>query len=186
MQKIENGKMVSILYNVKNQETQEVIDQNSESEPLEFLVGGSQIIVGLEKALEGMSVGEQKEVVVEPNEAYGEYRVDYLQEVPREQFEGIELKEGMTLFGHGEDGRSVQVTVKSFNDKSVMIDYNHPLAGKTLVFDVKVLDIRDATEEDFMVANGGGCCGGHHHGEDHHHGGGGCCGGGGGGCGCGH
>lgn len=183
MQKIENGKMVSILYSVKNQDTQEVIDQNTQSEPLEFLVGGSQIIVGLEKALEGMSVGESKEVVVSPNEAYGEYRVDYLQEVPREQFEGIELKEGMTLFGHGEDGRSVQVIVKSFNDESVMIDYNHPLAGKTLVFDVKVLDIRDATEEDFMVANGGGCCGGHHHGE---HGGSGCCGGGGGGCSCGH
>ena len=185
MQKIENGKMVSIQYSVKNQDTQEVIDQNSESEPLEFLVGSSQIISGLEKALQGLSAGECKEVIVAPQEAYGEYRVDYLQEVPREQFEGIELKEGMTLFGHGEDGRSVQVTVKSFNDESVMIDYNHPLAGQTLIFDVKVLDVRDATEEDFMVANGGGCCGGHH-GEGHHHGEGGCCGGGGGGCGCGH
>lgn len=184
MQKIENGKMVSIQYSVKNKDTQEVIDQNIDGEPLEFLAGSSQIIAGLEKALEGMSVGEEKEVVVIPEEAYGEYRVDYLQEVPREQFEGIELKEGMTLFGHGEDGRSVQVTVKSFNDKSVMIDYNHPLAGQTLVFDVKVLDIRDATEEDFM-ASSGGCCGGHH-GEGHHHGEGGCCGGGGGGCGCGH
>lgn len=184
MQKIENGKMVSIQYSVKNKDTQEVIDQNIDGEPLEFLVGSSQIIAGLEKALEGMSVGEEKEVVVIPEEAYGEYRVDYLQEVPREQFEGIELKEGMTLFGHGEDGRSVQVTVKSFNDESVMIDYNHPLAGQTLVFDVKVLDIRDATEEDFM-ASSGGCCGGHH-GEGHHHGEGGCCGGGGGGCGCGH
>lgn len=184
MQKIENGKMVSIQYSVKNKDTQEVIDQNIGGEPLEFLAGSSQIIAGLEKALEGMSVGEEKEIVVIPEEAYGEYRVDYLQEVPREQFEGIELKEGMTLFGHGEDGRSVQVTVKSFNDESVMIDYNHPLAGQTLVFDVKVLDIRDATEEDFM-ASSGGCCGGHH-GEGHHHGEGGCCGGGGGGCGCGH
>lgn len=184
MQKIENGKMVSIQYSVKNKDTQEVIDQNIDGEPLEFLVGSFQIIAGLEKALEGMSVGEEKEVVVIPEEAYGEYRVDYLQEVPREQFEGIELKEGMTLFGHGEDGRSVQVTVKSFNDESVMIDYNHPLAGQTLIFDVKVLDIRDATEEDFM-ASSGGCCGGHH-GEGHHHGEGGCCGGGGGGCGCGH
>lgn len=177
---MENKKIISLEYCVKEEGKDEILDQNQAEEPLEFILGASQVIYGLEKALMDAKKGESKQIVVAPEEAYGEYRVDFLQEVPREQFEGIDLKEGMTLFGQGEDGRSVQVIVKNFNDQSVMIDYNHPLAGKTLVFDVKVLDIRDATEEDFM-AMGGGCCGGHHHGE-----GGGCCGGGhhgeGGGC----
>lgn len=182
MQKVENGKMIAIEYRVRNQESNEVVDENVGGEPLEFLMGASQVIVGLEKGLEGMSEGESKEIVVSPEDAYGEYRIDFLQEVPREQFEGIDLKEGMTLFGHGEDGRSVQVIVKSFNDKSVMIDYNHPLAGATLVFDVTIKGIREATDADFMAMGGGCGCGGHH-GEDHHHGEGGCCGGGGGCCG---
>lgn len=180
MQKVENGKMIAIEYRVKNQETNEVVDENIGGDPLEFLMGSSQVIAGLEKGIEGMSEGETKQIVIAPEDAYGEYRVDYLQEVPREQFEGIELKEGMTLFGHGEDGRSVQVIVKSFNDENVMIDYNHPLAGKTLVFDVIIKGVREATDADFMAMGGGcGCGGGGHH---HDHSEGGCCGGHGGGC----
>lgn len=176
MQKVENGKMIAIAYRVKNQETNEVVDENIDGEPLEFLMGSSQVIAGLEKGIEGMSEGEQKQIIISPEDAYGEYRVDFLQEVPIEQFEGIELKEGMTLFGHGEDGRSVQVIVKSFNSKSVMIDYNHPLAGKTLVFDVTIKGVREAKDEDFMAMGGGCGCGSHQHSE------GGCCGGNGGGC----
>jgi FKBP-type peptidyl-prolyl cis-trans isomerase SlyD len=85
----------------------------------------------------------------------------------------------MTLYGTGEQGETVQVTVKSFTDSDVTIDYNHPMAGKTLMFSVTVLSLRDATEEEIqtgvvggMAAMGGGCCGGggHDHGE-----GGGCC-----------
>lgn len=181
MQKVENGKMIAIEYRVKNQETNEVVDENIGGEPLEFLMGSSQVIAGLEKGIEGMQEGDSKQIIVAPEDAYGEYRIDFLQEVPREQFEGIDLKEGMTLFGHGEDGRSVQVTVKSFNDANVMIDYNHPLAGKTLVFDVSIKGVREATDADFMAMGGGCGCGsggGHHH----KHSEGGCCGGHGGGC----
>ena len=175
---MENKKVISLEYCVKEHNQEEVIDQSPDGEPLEFILGASQVISGLESALHDAKAGDCKNIIVSPQDAYGEYRVDFLQEVPREQFDGIDLQEGMTLFGQGEDGRSVQVTVKSFNDEMVMIDYNHPLAGKTLEFDVKVLAVREATEEDFMVA--GGCCGGgHHHGSN-----GGCCGGGGGGCGC--
>ncbi|ANV98465.1 peptidylprolyl isomerase [Helicobacter enhydrae] len=178
---MENKKMIKIEYSVKDAKTGEVLDQNVGGEPLEFLLGASQVIAGLEKALSDAKEGDQKQLKIEPDEAYGEYHIKYLQEVPREQFEGIELREGMTLFGHGENGQSVQVSVKSFNDDMVIIDYNHPLAGKTLLFDVKVLGVREASEEDLMVL-GGGCCGG----GGHSHGGGGCCGGGGGGCGCSH
>lgn len=176
---MENKKVISLEYSVKEHNQEKIIDQSLEGEPLEFVLGASQVISGLENALQDAKEGDCKKIVVLPEDAYGEYRVDFLQEVPRDQFEGIDLQEGMTLFGQGDDGRSVQVSVKSFNDEMVMIDYNHPLAGKTLEFDVKVLAVRDATEEDFRVS--GGCCGG---GGQHHHGGGGCCGGGGGGCGC--
>lgn len=174
---MENKKVIVMEYAVREHQGEKIIDQSPKDEPLKFILGASQVIAGLEKALVDAKEGEMRKLVIAPEEAYGEYRVDFLQEVPREQFEGIDLQEGMTLFGQGEDGRSVQVSVKSFNDEHVMIDYNHPLAGKTLEFDVKILSVRDAVEEDFL-AMGGGCCGG-----GSHNGGGGCgCGSGGGGC----
>lgn len=172
---MENKKVIVMEYAVREHEKEEIIDQSPKDEPLKFILGASQVIAGLERALVDAKEGESKKLVIAPQEAYGEYRIDFLQEVPRDQFQGIDLQEGMTLFGQGEDGRSVQVSVKSFNDEHVMIDYNHPLAGKTLEFDVKILSVRDAVEEDFL-AMGGGCCGSHG-------GGGGCgCGSGGGGC----
>lgn len=176
---MENKKVVVMEYVVREHNKEEIIDQSPKNGPLKFILGASQVIVGLENALVDAKEGEARKIVVLPDEAYGEYRVDFLQEVPREQFEGIDLQEGMTLFGQSEDGRSVQVSVKSFNDENVMIDYNHPLAGKTLEFDVKILSVRDAMEEDFLAMGGGGCgCG-----SGSHSGGGGCgCGSGGGGC----
>ncbi|WP_233709952.1 MULTISPECIES: FKBP-type peptidyl-prolyl cis-trans isomerase [unclassified Helicobacter] len=162
MNRIKHNKMVSIQYSVKDKQTGDVIDTNLESQPLKFLVGGGQIIPGLENALLDKNKGETLEIEVAPEDAYGIYQVDFLQEVPREQFEGIDLVNGMTLFGQGDNGESVQVTVKDFNDKVVMIDYNHPLAGKTLVFDVTILDVYDPTEQELLGASNshGGCgCG---------------------------
>ena len=186
MSKIKHNKVTAIEYSVRDKESNELIDTNVDGKPLEFLVGSGQIIAGLESALIGKGAGDSLVVEVKPEDAYGVYKVEFLQEVPREQFEGIDLKVGMTLFGQGENGQSVQVVVKDFNDKMVMIDYNHPLAGKTLLFDVKILDVRDATEQEILsggVGMGGCGCGsgcGCHTEEDDHHGGGGC----GSGCGC--
>lgn len=180
---IAENKVVSIEYEVFNNADNALLDSNKGGSPLEFLVGSGQVISGLESALMGAKIGDNVKATIEPEFAYGVYQSDFVQEVPREQFEGIELKAGMTLFGQGEDGQTVQVSVKDFNDTNVIIDYNHPLAGKTLNFDVKVIDVREATEMEILQGAGGGCgCGS---------GGGGCCGGGGhhhgeGGCGCGH
>lgn len=179
---VKENKIVSIEYEVLNQASNELLDSNKGGAPLEFLVGSGQVISGLENALMGANIGDNIKATIAPEDAYGIYQSDFLQEVPRDQFEGIELKAGMTLFGQGEDGQTVQVSVKDFNDTSVIVDYNHPLAGKTLCFDVKVLDVRDASEDEILHAGGGCGCGSGHD----HHGGGGCCGGGGGGCGCGH
>ena len=170
---IENNQVVSMEYEVKEEGTNEILDSNIGGKPLEFIMGAGEIIKGLEEAVAQMSVGDKQEVIVAPMNAYGEYNSEYVQEVPRDQFVGIYLQQGMTLFGQGENGETVQVIVKDFNDDVVIVDYNHPLAGKTLHFNVTILGARVATEKELT-------CGLHHH--EHHHGEGGCCGGG--GCGC--
>ena len=175
------NKIVSIEYEVLDQANGILVDSNKGGTPLEFLVGSGQVIIGLENALMGAKKGDSVEATVCPEDAYGIYQSEFVQEVPKDQFEGIELKAGMTLFGQSEDGQTVQVSVKDFNEQSVIIDYNHPLAGKSLCFNVKVLDVRDASEMEILQGGVGGGCG-CHSGEEH---GGGCCGGS-GGCGCGH
>lgn len=169
---IKDNFAVSIEYEVKEEGNGEVLDSNIGYKPLEFIMGRGEVIRGLENAIASMEIGESKDIVIPPSEAYGDYNSEYVQEVPRDQFVGIDLQEGMTLFGQGENGETVQVTVKGFNDEVAIIDYNHPLAGKTLAFSVTILDAREATEQELSCGIGG-----HHHG-----GGGGCCGGG--GCGC--
>ncbi|MCH9741438.1 MAG: peptidylprolyl isomerase [Epsilonproteobacteria bacterium] len=164
---IENS-VVGIEYEVKEAGSTEVVDSNVGSgQPLEFITGKGHIIPGLEKALEGMSKGEKGDVLVPAAEAYGEYNAEALQTLPVEQFEGIELKEGLTLYGQGEGGQTVQVTVKTFTDTEVNVDFNHPLAGKDLMFSVTVLSARAATEDEASS----GQIGGHSHGDS-------CCGGG--------
>jgi len=138
--------VVGIEYEVKEAGTDTVVDTNKGSKPLEFIMGTGQIIPGLEKGLTGMKEGESGDILVPASQAYGEYNEEAIQTLPREQFEGIELKEGMTLYGQGENGETIQVTVKSFNDKEVVVDFNHPLAGKDLMFTVKVDSVREATE----------------------------------------
>jgi len=147
-----------IEYTVKNSKG-EVVDSNKGQAPLEFIAGKGQIIPGLEKEIEGMEVGEEKVVTVKAEDAYGERNEEWVETLPKEQFEGIELQKGMTLYGQSPDGQTIAVTVKDFDDKTVTIDYNHPLAGEDLTFDVKVVTKRDATIEELAAQNGGHSCG---------------------------
>ncbi len=144
-----------IEYTVKNSKG-EVVDSNKGQAPLEFISGKGQIIPGLEKEIETMNVGEEKTVKVPANEAYGEYNEEMVQEVPRDQFEGIDLQKGMTLYGQTPDGQTIAVTVKDFDDKKVIIDYNHPLAGEDLTFDVKIVTKREATADEALSGQVGG------------------------------
>ncbi len=153
--KAENS-VVGIEYEVKEAGSNEIVDSNKGAQPLEFVTGKGQIIPGLEKALEGMNEGESADILVKAEDAYGEVNPEAVQTLPIEQFEGVDLKEGMTLYGQGEDGQTVQVVVKSFNDKEVTIDFNHPLAGKDLMFSVKVLSERDATDDEAATGQVGG------------------------------
>jgi len=149
--------VVGIEYEVKEAGTSDVVDSNKGSgEPLEFIMGKGQIIPGLEDALCGMNPDETADIMVPADKAYGEYNKEALQTLPIEQFEGVELKDGLTLYGQGENGETVQVTVKSFTETEVNIDFNHPLAGKDLMFAVKVLSSREATADELETGIVGG------------------------------
>ena len=162
-----SNKVIGIEYNLKDAKTGEQLDSNVGQAPLEFISDKGQIIPGLESKVLEMAANESADVLVEPKDGYGEYNDEAVQTLPKEQFAGIELTEGMSLYGTGEQGETVQVLVKSFTDTDVEIDYNHPMAGKSLMFSVTVLSLRDASEEEMqtgvvggMAAMDSGCCGG--------------------------
>jgi len=162
---IENNQIVAIEYEVRSGD--KVVDSNVGGDLLTFMIGKQQIIPGLEEEVCKMSIGEKGDVFVPAAKAYGEYNDEALQEVPKEQFAGIELEQGMSLYGQSEDGGTVQVTVKDIKDESVMIDYNHPLAGQDLMFTVTVATVREATADEAMTGipaenaqpEAGGSCG---------------------------
>jgi FKBP-type peptidyl-prolyl cis-trans isomerase SlyD len=127
----------------------QVIDSTEGDEPLQFLQGHQNIIPGLERELIGMKIGESKRVVVPPAEAYGEVDPENIIDVPRDEFPAeIPLDAGTELEVKNADGEVLSATIADINDNSVKLDFNHPLAGKQLDFDVTVADLREATEEE--------------------------------------
>ena len=172
MMKIEKDTTVSLEYTLKDANG-EVLDSSDVMGPLEYIHGYNMIISGLEKALEGKEEGADFKQVVPPEEAYGEVFDDLIVETTREQFpEGVKLEVGMDFeAGEGHHARIVRIT-KIDGDK-ITIDANHPLAGETLHFDVKVLSVKKTTEEELQAliqqmsgGCGGGCGCGHEHDED--------------------
>ena len=124
------------------------LDSSQGSEPLVYLHGAGNIIPGLENALLGKTVGENLQVTIEPAEAYGEYQDAMVQSVPRNLFgEDQDLQVGMRFQAQTDDS-SMSVEVTEVTEESVSVDANHPLAGKTLHFNVTVAELRDATEEE--------------------------------------
>ena len=115
------------------------------------MFGRGQIIPGLENGIKNMEIGERADVLVKAADAYGDINPDAQQVVPKDQFAGIDLEVGMTLYGQGEDGGTVQVIVKEIEEENVTIDFNHPLAGKDLMFTVAINNIRDASAEEAMT-----------------------------------
>ena len=160
---IKENQVVSVSYELKDIASGEVIDSNLEAAPLTFIVGKGQIIPGLESEIVKLSQGDSDDIVVSAKDGYGEYDDAKIETLPREQFAGLEMSEGMTLYGQGEDGGTVQVIVKNFNNETVDVDFNHPLAGKDLLFAINIVEVREATEDELLngfVGSSGGCgCG---------------------------
>jgi FKBP-type peptidyl-prolyl cis-trans isomerase SlyD len=158
---IEDNKVATINYILRN-DAGEILDSSEEHEPLSYIHGMGNIIPGLESQLLGKSVGDSLKVSVAPADAYGEYDLAQVVQVSRSQFEGApELKVGMRFTASSDQGHQV-VTVTNISDDVVTIDGNHPLAGKTLHFDVTVVDVRDATPDELRHGHVHGP-GGHHH-----------------------
>ena len=157
--KVQDGHVVSMDYTLHVDG--EVLDTSSGHEPLEFLQGAGNIIPGLEQELYGMAVGESKKVIVQPEEGYGALDPEAFVDVPKEQFPPtIPLEAGIEIQVTNQDGQPLSARIDSVNDQSVRLDFNHPLAGKELHFDVKVVSLREATDEENEH--------GHVHGEHHH------------------
>ena len=125
----------------------EVIDQSEPGEPLVYLQGHSNIIPGLERALEGKAVGDELQMTVQPEDGYGERDEENVEELSREDFED-DIEVGATYYAQAEDGSVIPFTVMDVSGDTVKVDFNPPLAGMVLNFNVKVLNVRDATPEE--------------------------------------
>jgi len=140
---VQEGSIVSIEYTLTDDDGK-VIDTNVGKEPLTFIQGAGQIVSGLEKELQGLKPGDQKKVRVKPEDGYGMPSQEAFQEMPRESIPVEAQKAGVTLMAKGADGRAIPIRIHEVKEKTVIVDFNHPLAGKTLNFDVKIKDIRAA------------------------------------------
>jgi len=137
---IEKGSSVKIEYTLKDDKGA-VLDTNAGKEALAFTQGAQQIIPGLDKALLGMKAGDTKKVTVKPEDAYGPLDPKAEAEVPKDVLPQGAAVVGTRLLARGEDGQPRPVTVKAVKDTTVLLDLNHPLAGQTLFFDVKVVSV---------------------------------------------
>ncbi|MBN0986735.1 FKBP-type peptidyl-prolyl cis-trans isomerase [Amphritea pacifica] len=157
---IADKKIVLIHYTLKNLDD-EVMDSSEGAEPLAYLHGTGSIVPGLEKELAGKKAGDKVNVEVSPEEGYGELNPELIQEVDRAAFEGVDnIEVGMRFMAQTAWGQQ-PVVVTAVTDESVIVDGNHPLADQTLKFDVEIVEVRDATEEELEH--------GHAHGEGGHH-----------------
>ncbi|WP_455199145.1 FKBP-type peptidyl-prolyl cis-trans isomerase [Kaarinaea lacus] len=143
--------VVSIHYTLTD-DAGTVLDSSRQGDPLKYLHGANNIIPGLENELTGKATGASMQVTVAPEDGYGEHIPDAVQTVPRSAFEGVEdIQPGMQFQTEGPHGVQI-IVVTEVQDEEVTIDANHPLAGKTLHFDVSIEDVRDATPEE--IAHG--------------------------------
>ncbi len=156
---VERGMVVSLEYSLHIDE--ELVESTEDEGPIEFLQGYQEIIPGLEKAVAGMSVGQSKEVIVEPEDGYGEYDDDAVEEVPLDIFpDDMDLSLGMPVELYDEEAdETVEGYVSEVRTDTVLVDLNHPLAGETLTFRIKVIGLRAATAEELEH--------GHAHDEGH-------------------
>ena len=153
--------VVTIDYTLKD-ENGTVLDNSTEGK-FAYMHGANNIIPGLENALAGKSAGDEVDVSVNPAEGYGERNDSMIQAVPRDMFDSEqEIQVGMQFHAESPEGEMIVVTVTEVEGDDVTVDGNHPLAGVNLNFDVKIIDIREASEEEVEH--------GHVHGPgDHHH-----------------
>ncbi len=147
---IEDGDKVTIEYEGKL-ESGEVFDTSKHKEhshPLEFEIGSGKVIPGFEKQVKGMEKDEEKEFTLKPSEAYGEANPELIREIPKTALpKDQEPKKGMFLMMNTPDGKQFPARISEIKKDKIMVDLNHPLAGKNLIFNIKVTDIKKEKKE---------------------------------------
>jgi len=140
---VKDGMMVTLEFTLKNAEGK-VLESSKGGQPLKYIHGQKMMIPGLERELTGMKIGGEKHVTVKPQDGFGKINPKAVQEVPKEKIPPNALKVGAVLATRNPEGTVVPMTVREIKEKTVVMDMNHPMAGKTLVFDIKVVDIQPA------------------------------------------
>jgi FKBP-type peptidyl-prolyl cis-trans isomerase SlyD len=158
---IEKDVVVQFSYTLSDTDNQQ-LEASDDNVPMAYLHGHNNLLSGLERAMEGKKAGDSFKVTLEPADAYGEIKGNSEQRIPTKHLQGAKKwKKGMIGVVHTEQGRK-QVTVVKVGKFMVTVDFNHPFAGKTLTFDVSVVDVRAATGEEIAHGHAHGV-GGHHH-----------------------
>jgi len=158
--KISKYKAVTVHYSLSNNEG-EVLDSSEEGEPLSFIHGIGALLPSLERSLEGKPVGEKIIISIEPEDAYGLRDESLVHTVTRDAFGDVDKLEVGMCFQSSEGQEAEGITISRINGDQITVDGNHPLAGVVLNFDIDILSVRDATEEELKH--------GHIHGPDGHH-----------------
>ena len=158
---VQDGQIVSMEYTLRV--GGEILDTSNGQEPLQFLAGYGNIISGLEKEMMGMKIGDSKDVVVAPADGYGEFDEEAYMDVPRKEFpKDMPMEEGIELNVSDDEGQARYARIESVDGESVRLNFNHPLAGMELHFNVKVVALREPTDEEKEHGHA-------HAGDGHHH-----------------
>jgi len=160
--KIAKGTVVALDYRLHLGDGA-TVDSSAPGDPLAYIHGEGNIVPGLERALEGLEAGATRQVVVEPLDAYGDHDPRGLQEVPHQAFGGLLPQPGDEMTARGPEGEVVPFVVKEIREETILVDLNHPLAGRTLHFEVTVQEVRQATPEELEHGHVHGAGGHHHH-----------------------
>lgn len=145
LDKITDGVVASIAYRLTVDGME--IEEATADDPLEYLHGAENIVPGLERELTGKRIGERFTVTLQPADAYGEYDEDDIEIVDRSDLPS-EIQPGMEILIEDEDGNLFEAVIKEVGDEGVVLDFNLPLAGKVVTYDVEVVDVREADEEE--------------------------------------
>jgi len=159
---LQANKVITFNFTLKDEEGT-LLDSSANKEPMSFITGSNLIIPKLEEALSRMILGSKKNIKLAAPDAYGEYDEGAVQKVKRNLFpQEAELEIGSTYFAHSPEGQHLQFVITEIENDDITVNFNHPLAGKNLEFDVELLDVRDATPEEIQHGHVHGP-GGHHH-----------------------
>ncbi|WXL25102.1 peptidylprolyl isomerase [Ectopseudomonas mendocina] len=123
-------------------ESGDVVDSTFDKNPATFKVGDGNLLPGFEQAMFGLKAGDKRSIAISPEQGFGQGNPQNVQVIPRNQFEGMDLSEGLLVIFNDAANTELPGVVKSFTDETVVVDFNHPLAGKALSFDVEIIDVK--------------------------------------------